>query len=156
VTLPALISESRGFRRVGCAALVSLFAAGCVQATPDLVLRTETAAPVDASLCARMADDFEMVLVEGTPLRGHLYRVSHADRAISARGVTWGFRLIDDDPAETCAATTKGMTCDISGPAEFRVQSIAGRATYMLLSGERARVASEGAIMTCRDRKSVV
>jgi len=140
-----------GIRGVGCAALLGLAAAGCVQATPELELRMEIAAPAGATLCARMAEDFDMVLVEGTPLRGHLYRVSHADRMISARGVSWGFRLIDDNPAETCAATTGGMTCDITGPAEFRVQSNAGRATYLMLSGERARVASEGAIMTCRE-----
>lgn len=141
---------ARHIRILGVGAL-ALLASACVEATPDFVLRDETVAPTQGSLCTRMAHDFDMVLVEGTDIRGHLYRVSHADRMISARGVSWGFRLVDENPEETCVTEPNGVTCDIAGPAEFRVQSNAGRATYKVLSGDRARVASEGAIMTCRE-----
>jgi hypothetical protein len=127
-----------------CAAL-----AGCTKATPDKVLRVEGSAPVAPSLCARMAEDFDMVLAEGSALRGQTWRVSHADRLISARGVSWGFRLIDDLPEESCVNAANGVTCEVVGPAEFRVQSNAGRATYLVASNDRATVASEGAIMTC-------
>jgi hypothetical protein len=123
--------------------------AGCAQATPDKVLRVEGAAPLAPSLCERMAEDFDMVLAEGSALRGRTWRVSHADRLISARGVSWGFRLVDDIPEETCVNAANGVTCEVVGPAEFRVQSNAGRATYMVAEGDSATVASEGAIMTC-------
>ena len=125
--------------------------AGCVQATPDLVLRDETAPPMGVGLCQRMKDDFDMVLAGGSPLRGQLYRVSHADRLISAHGVSWGFRLEDDNPEETCVSTADGVTCTIEGPAEFRIQSNAGRAVYQVAAGDRAVVTSEGAIMTCQE-----
>lgn len=126
-------------------------AAACVQATPETQLRLETVAPAGARLCERMAGDFDMVLVEDGALRGRLFRVSHADRMISARGVSWGFRLIDDDASETCESLPNGSRCAIEGPAEFRIQSNAGRATYIVRAGDRAEVTSEGAIMTCRE-----
>jgi hypothetical protein len=98
-----------------------------------------------------MAEDFDMVLAEGSALRGQTWRVSHATRAFSSEGVgvSWGFRLNDQNPEETCNTTSNGMTCEITGPAEFRIQSNAGRATYMVAAGDGARVASEGATMTC-------
>ncbi len=125
--------------------------AGCAQATPNKVLRIEGSAPIAPPLCQRMVEDFDMVLAEGSALRGQTYRVSHANRAISKGGISvnWGFRLMDDDPAENCVTTAKGMTCEIVGPAEFRVQSNAGRATYLVAAGDHATVASEGAMMTC-------
>jgi hypothetical protein len=127
--------------------------AACVQATPDKVLRVEGSAPLAPSLCQRMVEDFDMVLAEGSDLRGRTYRVSHANRAISSSGISvnWGFRLVDEDPAESCVSTAKGMTCEITGPAEFRVQSNAGRATYLVVAGDRATVSSEGAMMTCHE-----
>ena len=127
---------------------------GCVSATPDMVLREEASAPAGPGLCERMAEDFDMVLAEGSILRGRLYRVSHADRMISARGVSWGFRLTDQNEEETCLNTANGATCEVEGPAELRIQSNAGRAVYQVRDGDRAVVASEGAIMTCQEQPS--
>jgi len=134
---------------VALAALTAL--AGCVKATPDKVLRVEAAAPAAPRLCERMAGDFDMVLAEASGMRGRLYRVSHADRMISGHGVSWGFRLVDANPEETCQSTAGGVTCEVVGPAELRVQSSAGRATYMVGEGDRATVASEGALLTCHE-----
>lgn len=126
--------------------------AGCTKATPELVLRAETETPPYGTLCERMAEDFDMVLAGGSELRGRLFRVSHATRMISARGEAWGFTLIDENPEETCIETDDDVICAVRGPAEFRVQSSAGRATYRVKAGERAQVASEGAVMTCQEQ----
>lgn len=134
---------------LAAAAVAGMALAGCTQATPDKVLRVEGSAPLAPSLCERMAEDFDMVLAEGSRLRGETWRVSLADRAISARGVNWGFRLIDEDPEEACVSEGRGMICDVQGPAEFRVQSIAGTATYLVHADDAAVVASEGATMSC-------
>ncbi|MGD2132578.1 MAG: hypothetical protein PVI23_07275, partial [Maricaulaceae bacterium] len=120
------------------AIVLPALASACVQATPDKELRVETEPPADVSLCERMAEDFEMVVAEDSALRGRLYRVSHADRLISARGVSWGFRLIDEDPATACETTANGSSCAIEGPAEFHVESNAGRAVYQVRAGDRA------------------
>ncbi len=132
------------------AVVAGLIAAACVQATPEKVLRQE-AVPGSRHLCERMAEDFDMVLAEGDVRSGRLFRVSHADRLLSAGGVSWGFLLRDEDPVETCATTAKGTTCEIRGPAEFEVRSNAGRASYQVIAGNRARVASEGAMLTCKE-----
>ncbi len=139
---------SRALLLVASAATLAALA-GCTQATPDKVLRVEGSAPLAPSLCERMAEDFDMVLAEGSRLRGETWRVSLADRAISARGVNWGFRLVDEDPAEGCVTEGRGVVCDVKGPSEFRVQSIAGTATYLVHDDDAAVVASEGATMSC-------
>ncbi len=94
-----------------------------------------------------------MTPAEGSELRGTTYRVSLASRAFSKQGISvnWGFRLADQDPAENCVGAAKGMTCEITGPAEFHVQSNAGQATYLVAPGDRATVSSEGAMMTCHE-----
>jgi hypothetical protein len=126
--------------------------AGCVKATQDLVLRAENGAPGAGTLCERMAEDYDMVVAGGSELRGRLYRVSHARRMFSADWQAASFRLTDQNPAETCVQTNDTVICSIEGPAEFQVQSAAGRAVYLVAPGERAQVTSEGAVMTCEER----
>jgi hypothetical protein len=139
-------------RAVLASALIGLPLGAC-QATPDKILRIEGSAPLAPGLCRRMVEDFNMTPAEGSALRGTTYRVSLATRAFSQGGISvnWGFRLIDQDPAENCKSTARGMTCEITGPAEFRVQSNAGQATYLVAAGDRATVSSEGAMMTCHE-----
>jgi hypothetical protein len=121
----------------------------CTKATPEKVLRIEGSAPLAPSLCERMAEDYDMVVAETSALRGTTWRASLADRFLSARGINWAFRVDDEDPADACASAEGGMTCQIAGPATFSIQSEAGRATYMVVGGDRATVTSQGATISC-------
>lgn len=134
-------------------AIMGLFgamSAACATATPDEQIRLETDdSQVAQSLCARMASDFDMALRDDE--EGPFYQAHFASRALDAGGaVTFTLGVDDGTGAQNCVNSAGGTVCAVSGPAEVRVQTLAGVAQYQVRAGERARVSTLRATLRCR------
>ena len=140
--------------RAALIAVLTGVASACVTATPELVLREEAEAdPTALHLCRRMSEDFDMrpSPVEGSAPVRLKHQANFADRLISGRGLSFGFTLTDEHTADLCVNVSNGVTCEVDGPATLEVRTAAGKATYHVNAGARARVASAGSLLTCEE-----
>ena len=118
--------------------------AGCVRKIETALRAVPGVAQADMNFATRTAtvagsaSSAELIAA----VQGIGYSASLPDAAEEPAGV-------DQDPAEGCVTEGRGVVCDVKGPAEFRVQSIAGTATYLVHDDDAAVVASEGATMSC-------
>ncbi len=137
----------------GGALASALIVSACQTATPERVLRDETAlaAAPERPLCQRMAQDFNMTVVDGNLLTGRVFQVNLIDTIVSARGVSFSLKLVDDRPEEDCTTSQSGVTCAVVGPATVLVRSNVGAATYVVAPGDAARVETAGARLSCRE-----
>ncbi len=152
---------------MGCKAVVGVATvavlAACAKPTPDLQLRSETVDTVVAAssgtLCERMAADYDMIRQEpeGGPLDvdwGPEYRASFAKHVLRAGGVNFVLGVEDGSGEQRCGDSSSGVVCVVTGPAVLRVQTVAGDAQYQVADGERVRVASTRARLSCRQGRS--
>lgn len=141
-----------GLRLTCAGAFAAAGIAACATPPPTAQVRDEADQTLAAApLCERMAGDFNMDWVDGTAETGRVYQRRFLSDLVRSRGVAFQFEVVDERASDPCAPAGNGMICQVAGPAELTLSTPDGVARYQIASPQRARVASEGAKLTCTE-----